>query len=242
VTAVATRSAALVLAAQAVAFLAGCGGDEQEATPPSRSRCVAPAGVSDRPVTVEQTVALVNALPKPLTLSCFIEALGRPLHMHSSQSQLSAQPASGPRSPRVFLFVGANIMTVVPDGIGAHLLELGEQRANFRSLKAEIAFPVTAPITPEMPFEHVMFNERLTSCAFCHAEEEADPSVSYTKAFVSRALRPAARLRVPLDGLRKEHELCQPLNEPERCALLDALFGWGPTEEQEFPPAMPTFD
>jgi hypothetical protein len=203
---------------------------------------VAPAGISNQPATIEQTVALVNALPKPLTLPCFVESLARPLRLHASQSEFSAQPALGARSPRVFIFVGENVMTVVPAGMGSHLLELGEQRANFRSLKAEIEFPVLAQVTPQAPFEQVMFNEQLTNCAFCHAEEAVEAVVGGARAFLSEALRPISRLRVPLGGLQREHDLCDATAEPERCALLDALFGWGPPEDQEFPPGMPTFE
>lgn len=241
-TAVVPRFPAFLLSVQSVALLFGCGGDEAAQPLQQHSPgCVAPAGVSNQPESIAQTVTLIEALPKPLTLPCFIEALGRPLRLHASQSEFSAQPAFGARSPRVFLFLGANIMTIVPTGPGAHLLEFGEQRADFRSLKAEIAFPVTEPITAEAPFRQVMFNDELTNCAFCHAEEVLDPNVTGTKAFVSRALRPVPRSRVALDVFRRERELCSPASEPERCAMLEALFGWGQTEEQDFPPDMPTF-
>jgi hypothetical protein len=203
---------------------------------------VAPASVSNQPTNIEQTRLLVNALPKPLSLPCFVESLARPLRLFASRSLLSAQPATGVRSPRLFLFVGANVMTIVPEGDGAHLLELGEQRPDFRSLKAEIAFPVTAELPPDAPFSRAMFNDQVTGCAFCHAFEEQDPSIDYARAFVSEALRPLDGERVAIESVRAEHARCDATREPERCALLRALFAWGPTEEQPFPAEMPTFD
>ncbi len=224
-------------------FLVGCGeGDAQPAPGRARSpECVAPAGVSNHPTSIEQTRLLINALPKPLTLACFVESLARPLRLFASRSQLSAQPATGLRSPRLFVFMGANTMTVVPEGDGAHLLEFGEQRDDFRSLKAEIPFPVTTELAPDAPF-HIMFNERLTNCAFCHAAEEQDPSIGYARAFVSEALRPRDGERVAPESMRAELASCDASREPGRCALLDALFGWGPVEEQPFPAGMATFD
>lgn len=223
-------------------FVSSCGdGNEAEPARKHSPRCVAPPGVSNQPLDIAQTVELVNALPKPLTLPCFVESLARPLRAHASRSQVSAQPAVGQRSPRLFLFVGANIMTIVPAGIGSHLLEMGEQRADFRSLKAEIEFPVTAQLAPEDPFTHVMFNEQVTNCAFCHAVEQQDPSVPFTRAFASEALRPRLSEHVPLGSVRAELETCDAALEPERCSLLDSLFGWGQVDELFFPDAMPVF-
>ena len=204
-------------------------------------RCRAPAGVSDLQRSIDETLALANTLPKPLTLPCFVEALARPLQLHATRSVISAQPAVGARSPRIFVYIEPLVMSVAVEGMGAELLELGEQRADFRSLKGELRFPIEESLPPSRPFEQVVFSEGLTGCAFCHAAEAREPAIQFTPAFVSQALRPFGPNRVPLAGLREERAACDEAEEPERCALLDALFGWGDTLEWEFPQAMATF-
>ena len=69
---------------------------------------------------------LVNALPSPVTLPCFLQALARPLKMHAAVSLISAQPSVGARSPRIFLFFDGLRVSIVPAGAGAPLLEMGE--------------------------------------------------------------------------------------------------------------------
>jgi cytochrome c553 len=203
--------------------------------------CQAPAGVSDRPRSIDQTVELVNALPKPLVLPCFVEALARPLLLHATLSVLSQQPARGLGSPRMFIYLDPLILSVAPAGAGAHLLELGEQRPGYRSLKAELAFPIAREVAAAEPYEHALFNEALTGCAFCHADEQRDPAVVGASGYVSQSLRPLPGERLPLLGVRDELAHCDAELEPERCAMLDALFGWGEAVDWEFPPEMATF-
>lgn len=202
---------------------------------------MAPAGVTNRPTTIEESVALANVLPKPLTLPCYLEALARPLPLHASRGQFSAQPARGARSPRLFISFEPLIMTIVPEGIGRYLLEFGEQRAEHRSLKGELQFPLHAEVAPGEVYEHTLFNPELTNCAFCHASERLDDSVPGGHAFISQSLRPHESERVALDFLRSEPEACDADAEPDRCAMLDALFGWGEVEDWEFPQGMATF-
>src|SRR5437868_4300008 len=110
-----------------------------DAAPPSR--CQPPSGTSGAPRTIMEVTALANALPHPLALTCFLEALERPLDLHAALSTVSLQPAPNPRSPRIFLFTGDVIMSVAPDGLGQSLLEIGQLVAPDRSLKAELKFP-----------------------------------------------------------------------------------------------------
>lgn len=208
---------------------------------PSPARCQAPAGLIREPRSIEQSVELVNALPKPLTLSCFIEALGRPLRLHAATSSVSNQPSRGTRSPRIFISLETLVMTVVPEGRGAHLLEFGEQRPELRSVKAELSFPIEENVSSSLPYENALYTEELTGCAFCHGIEERDPSVIAGPAFVSQSYRPFDHQRVPLSSLQQEHATCDAVVEPERCALLDALFGGGDVADWEFPEEMDTF-
>jgi hypothetical protein len=108
-------------------------------------------------------------------------------------------------------------------------------------LKAEIAFPVTEELSRAAPFERILFRENLTLCGACHQDEEHAADVTFTRAFVSRALRPLPRERVALEALAPELDACDPGREPERCALLEAVFGGGPVVEREFPATMSTF-
>ncbi|MES1178534.1 MAG: hypothetical protein ABUL62_29700 [Myxococcales bacterium] len=218
---------------------AGAGGAQYRQ--PSES-CRAPAGVSNDPQSIAETVALINALPKPLSIPCFLESLARPLSMMATFGVLSAQPAVGVRSPRMFLFFGPNRMSIVPDGVGANLLEFGEQRPDYRSLKAEIEFPVTDIIPQNLPFDRVMFNDQLTTCGLCHASEQSEASPFTTHAFVSQSLRPAPRNAVTLQSLQYELAICNRGAEPYRCAMLDSLFSLGPVTDAQFPIEMQTFE
>jgi len=220
-----------------------CGAEP--AAPPARvhaAGCVAPAEMSNRPSTIEASVALANALPKPLTLPCYLEALARPLPLHASLSVFSAQPARGPGSPRFFINFEPLVMTVVPTGDGAHLLEFGEQRAGHRSLKGELAFPLLAPVAPGEVYEHTLLTAEVSNCALCHASEQLDTSVPGGRGFVSQSLRPHDGERVPLERVRASRSTCDAQTEPDRCAMLDALFGWGEVVDWEFPREMATFD
>jgi hypothetical protein len=203
--------------------------------------CVAPAGVSNSPRTITDAVALVNALPKPLTLPCFLEALARPLEIEATFSVFSAQPAQGRRSPRIFLFLDPDIMSIVPDGDGAPLLEFGQEQPDFRSLKGQITFPVLAALTPTAPFEDLLFNDQLSTCGLCHASEQQEPTISGVRAFISESLRPRLADQVAADELRQQLAICDHATEPDRCAMLDGLLGWGTVTDRAFPSQMDTF-
>jgi hypothetical protein len=203
--------------------------------------CTAPTGLGS-PTDIAQVVDWINALPKPLSLACFLETLARPLPIYASESLFSAQPAVGRRSPRMFLFAAPSlIMTITPDGEGSHLLEFGERRTDTTSLKGEISFPVTAALGPAAPYDHLIVQGRFTTCSGCHDNEEQDPGITFARAFISRAIRPAPAERVGLEELHREARECDELAEPERCAMLIAVFGQGNVLNAEFPATLETF-
>lgn len=215
--------------------------DTPEMPPPPQRSCLPPEGTTGSPSTVTEVLALINALPKPTSLGCVLESLDRPLRIDATRGTISAQPARGERSPRVFLFTGRTMtMSITLEGPGSDLLELAQDFGEFRSLKAELEFPVETVLDEGAPYRQVMFNEDVTGCAFCHAAEERYGEITHSKAFISEALRPVERERVPLERLQLEYELCDPTAEHHRCELLDGLFKWGPTEQASFPPEMPT--
>jgi hypothetical protein len=205
------------------------------APPPSACR---PAGVSGSPRTIAEVVALANALPRPLALTCFLESLDRPLEIQAALSTVSLQPAPAARSPRIFLFAGDVIMSVVPDGKGQSLLEMGQLVAADRSVKAELRFPITEPVAPEYPFAHVRDGDG-TTCRFCHPNEEPAPTIG-GGAFSSGAFKPVYRAKVDVESLRGERERCDERAEPSRCAILGALFDHGEVRGREFPDGVPT--
>jgi hypothetical protein len=220
----------------------GCGGGGGSPGTGGRPdpRCVAPAGAATTPQTIAGVIDLINALPAPLSLPCFLQALDRPLKMHATVSLISAQPSSGARSPRIFLFSDGLRMSVVPVGIGSHLLEMGEIRDGIRSIKAEVEFPVTAPLSAQTPFDRIMYTPDITGCAFCHPQEELAPDISIAQAWSSLALRPAPVNGVGIDFLSAETSSCDPAVEPDRCAMLHGLFDQGTPIEQAFPAALAT--
>ena len=193
------------------------------------------------PHTIAELVTLLNALPKPLTVACFVESLSRPLAVNATRSVLSAQPADGARSPRTFLFFDGLTVSVVAAGDGARLLEIGERRGEALSLKAELEFPITTQLSEGTPFERVRYDERLSTCGFCHQGETPAPDIAASNAFISPALRPPARERVFVSDLATEHAACNAEAEPDRCALLDALFRTATPIEHEFPATYKTF-
>jgi hypothetical protein len=220
----------------------GRGANEADAGDDQRGRCRAPAGVTNAPNSVSQVVELLNALPKPVTLPCFLESLARPLALHAANSEFSAQPAVGARSPRIFLFIDPLVLSIAPAGAGAQLLEFGEQRSAGTSLKAELEFPITEQLDAEAPYRRLAFAASVSACGVCHQGERLAEDVGSSLAFISPALRPLPIQRVPISKLIAELDSCDPGQEPDRCALLDALLSQRPAPlEREFSPTLDTF-
>ncbi|WP_437607251.1 hypothetical protein WMF20_41565 [Sorangium sp. So ce834] len=195
----------------------------------------APAAGAQNPRSIAEVVRMVNTLEKPLELPCFLAHLAGPLQMTAALSTASAQASFDRRSPRIFVFLDPLVFTVVPEGSGRDLLEFGERRGDARSLKGEIAFPVTSELTPGAPFEHIIFNEQYSTCAFCHADETRAPDIPFARAFESLALRPLDKAVISLDELRSEVRSCDAESDPYRCAMLHALFDRDGVIQRDFP-------
>jgi len=203
------------------------------------ARCEAPPGLGS-PQTIAEALALMNALPPPITVACVIQSLDRPLAITATSSTLSAQPAAGAESPRIFAFSGPLVLSIVPDGAGRDFLEFGEGRGEIDSLKGEIKMPAEQPISADSPFEHLRFNEQITICGFCHRNERPAIDQEHPNAFISSILRPVEDRDVALEDLRAEHAACDPALTPERCEILSAVFDHGPVLEQRFPEELGT--
>lgn len=219
------------------------GGDAGTDAAAALSRCRAPAGTT-APRRISDIVQLINALPMPLSLPCVLEALPRPFELHAFRSVISAQPAEGRRSPRLFLFYDGLILSVVPAGMGSHLLEFGQIRSPTHTLKGEIEFPVHAQLGPQAPYDRILYQDSdHTTCGFCHPGESQDEGITFTRAFSSQMMLPTVlRDRVSVEELLQERRQCDAAAEPERCAMLASLFDQGTPVDKEFPKVLVPVD
>lgn len=187
--------------------------------------CEPPPGLGS-PSTIADVVALVNALPRPTRLSCVLESLERPLAVYASTSTAGAQPASGSHNPRLFLFRGELVMSVVLEGEASATLELAQAIGERRSIKAELAFPVDAELTPSAPYDQVELGAG-TSCGLCHGAEARVPSIDFANAWASDVFQDDPDQALPLSFVRQNAIDCDHEAEPQRCEMLDAIFGHG---------------
>lgn len=219
-------------------FLLACGDGTGEAAGAQQpERCIPAPGTTGSPSSIAETVDLVNGLPKPVSLACFLQALDRPLRLVASLSVFSAQPAMGRRSPRIFLFMEGIIHSIVPEGSARNLLEMGEATSPGSSIKAELEFPVTENVTLATAFERLPMGD-ITTCGVCH--DGRAPVLGIEGAVESEVLRPADRELMPLAELEEEARRCDVALEPERCAMLGALFQHGEVVATEFPRSVRT--
>ncbi|MEM6992955.1 MAG: hypothetical protein AAF721_20735 [Myxococcota bacterium] len=202
---------------------------------PATRRCQVPDGTSASPGSIAAAIDLINALPPPVDIACFIESLDRPLQVVATASAFSAQPSGDVRAPRVFIRSGALTMAVVPIGLGKHLLEFSEHAGERRSIKGELELPAKGPLPPSAAFDRVRVGEA-TTCSVCHDGEA--PVDALAVAYGSETLRPLPEFDVPVANLRSEAQRCQDMSadaRPPRCALLGALFGHGDVEPGTLP-------
>jgi hypothetical protein len=194
---------------------------------PTRARCSPPAGVSGSPRNIQQAVELMNSLPKPTTLTCFVESLDRPLELYLTRSELSVQPANGTRSPRTFIVSGDLLMAIVPDGAFSSLLELGQLSAPGRSIKGEIEFPLTTSVTASGITDHIKIGSS-SLCGGCHGGETRPVDAFFVDgSYESLVAVPISVYEVDLESLRQEAIECDQAREPVRCDMLGALFDHG---------------
>jgi hypothetical protein len=189
--------------------------------------CTTPLGVSGTPRNMSEALILMNSLPKPVSLACFLQALSRPLALYMTRSDRSLQPSPGARSPRTFIVFEPMVMSIVLDGPASIALELGYRTSASRSVKTEILFPLTTDVTFDNVFDEVM-SGRLTKCGACHTGETLTfhPDLP-VDVFESDIIAPFDIYEVDVEALRAERTSCDAAAEPERCALLAALFDHG---------------
>ncbi len=204
------------------------GGGPDPAQPSSDPNvCVTPLGVSGTPSTLSEAMILMNSLPKPTSLACFLQALSRPLEVYLTSSNQSLQPSPGPRSPRAFIVFEPLVMSIVFEGEAHIALELGYRTTPTRSIKTEILFPLERDVTYANFFDEVQVGEA-TRCGACHTSEvQASTDDFPVDVFESDILEPFDSFEVDVESLRSERMSCDAAAEPERCALLAAVFDFG---------------
>lgn len=202
--------------------------------------CVLSPGISARPSTFADITAIINSLAKPVSLSCFLRVLERPLTIYASESPLSAQPSPDSRSPRVFIFNENLIMSVVLSGRAANYLELSELVDSQRSVKGEIKFPVLVDLPTAAPYQQVVDSTGARSrCTLCHQNEMVHTETTSTLAFVSGTLQPKPSYKVLIADLERDRGRCNEQTESQRCSMLSGIFGQGEVTEGAFPSDMP---
>lgn len=207
------------------------------------ARCSPPEGTSGNPKTIYEVLDLVNGLPHPVQLPCLLETLDRPLSLNANFNTQSAQPALGKRSPRIFVILNGSLsMSLVP---GADpTLEFGERNASEPgfSVKGELHFPVQDQLVPEDAFARLapgastgLTLDQATKCGVCHDNEKPAPDYPVRGAFTSAVVKPTSFFAVEVDDIERERDTCDAALEPERCAVLHALFDHGDVVQTAFP-------
>ena len=189
--------------------------------------------------TIRDAVTRLNVLPRPVTAACFIAGLTRPLELVGTTSVTSAQPAAGRQSPRIFVLLPGLVVSVVPAGDGAKLLEFAQWMTPTRTLKGEVVLPLEAPLSFNAPYTQVHSNFGVTSCGLCHRNEVAHPTIE--GGFVSDAYRPEEYSLVTLAELSALHAACAEEDVSERCTLFHALFDFGVVSQGAFSSAVELF-
>ncbi|MEO8900996.1 MAG: hypothetical protein ABI488_04990 [Polyangiaceae bacterium] len=219
---------------------ASSAGGGASVNPLGRAKCHPPPGASGSPRTIEEAIALLNALPKPTNVACFVESLDRPFTAYATNSQFSAQPALSTRSPRVFIKLNNLRISIVIDGDSSDLLEFSYLVDDLHSIKGEVKTPIEQALAPSAPYDRVQSGEG-TTCGLCHYGEERVLDITFAAAFASIPFRPRPETYVSLDSIAVDARGCDWVAEPHRCELLSALFDNGTVTEEAFPPTMPTF-
>lgn len=203
-------------------------------------RCVPGPGATGSPRSVEDVVALINTLPKPVTAACLIESLTPPLKVFAMRSTASLQFSMSQDDPRWFILFWPLIISVTSAGPGAEVVEMSVvQPGNQLSLKAELRLPVDAPVSNALAYERIRLGVGTTCAHFCHQHEVRDNRIAHAEAFLSKAIRPSAHFEISLAYLEKVRSACKSPADSLRCDLLHAVLVRGKAVREEFPQDMP---
>lgn len=208
---------------------------ESEQLSTSMSDCRLRAGESSlNPLNVDQVVELINRIEKPVTVNCLISFLQAPLKIYAVNNQASAQAAAGFESPRIFIFNQNLILSVVPDGDGKDFVEMSEVVGIFRSIKAELKFPINDIIVNGDAFKSIINSQGLSTCRGCHDNAVVADQITTGPAFITDMVLPDPNKRVPASNLNFWARNCDANANPFRCEMLKVIMINGRAEESNF--------
>lgn len=257
-----SRHCRSIAASTFLALITACGGsvtpesdppiDDTPTDPPiedpvAQSDCSTPNHLAL--TDIESVTDWLNALPRPLELPCFVESLPRPLYVNMTDGVISAQPANGTHNPRIFIFMGRLILSIVPQEKAdpdsneppPNLLEMSYRTEGIQSIKAELAFPIEKTLSYSDAYTRVIApGYHVTICGVCHAHEEQVNSFDGVAVYQSQMLRPYFHSKVSIGLIKNEKEYCDKQEEPHRCAMLDAFVGDGDLYWQDFDSEVPS--
>ncbi len=219
------------------ASLPDAGSTPAHEAPLSLARC---GGEQREPTSITDTIAKINALA-PADGPCVVASLPRPLKVVATMGNLSAQPADGAKSPRLFFLLPKLVVSAVPSGAGSEVLEFGEWVGEVRTIKGELALPVNEATSTDAAFTRVLDSmAEGTACRSCHRDEMRHDTLP--NAFVSMAFRPEPGQVVTVAELQKLHETCTAENDSSpRCEMFHALFDFGEVQQGAFATKVETF-
>ncbi len=212
-----------------------CSGDRGAETSTSTGSCTETNEALGNPQTIEETIKLINALPKPASVDCFLNSLKAPLSVFATSSTFSAQPAVDVNSPRIFILKNKLVLSVVPAGTGRNVLEFSEVDGTLDSFKGEVQFPVTEMVTVDTIVSHISATTNASTCLVCHSSERKSPYKSMGNMFASRIVRPTESQRVQYPYLRAQATSCNPAINKVRCDILSAIYVKGQATDGSFP-------
>ena len=185
--------------------------------------------------TISQVVNLINVLPKPLSLDCFIRAIKRPLNVFATNSPASVQPAFDADNPRIFIIRQKLILAVVPKGAGKYLLEMSQATTATSSIKAELQFPIQGEISNDAPFSRILEGSYGTSCRICHSNEGLATGTGNSFSYQSNILMPLSASQVSSDYMKAQAMFCNSNFDKYRCQIIRSIFIDGQAKDTQFP-------
>ncbi|RYZ57988.1 MAG: hypothetical protein EOP07_08340 [Proteobacteria bacterium] len=196
--------------------------------PNARILCKAPKGVNNDPRTIDELMTLINALPKPMTVACLIDALKGPFKVNATSNNFSGQPAYSSDLPRIFLLFGTQLfVAVVPKGEGGKAVEVSYRLANGSSVKGELHFPVTENLAVDAPYTSIITSGQSgTICGGCHFPEVWAGAEFPISAFASSFVLPIPEMNVTISRINKRAKICA-TEVADECPVLEALFYQG---------------
>lgn len=211
----------------------GCSGNEGKKS--SSVSCSDVAAELSDPQSIADAVALINALPRPLTIDCFLNSLKAPLKVFAINNKASAQPAADQQSPRIFILKDRFVFSVVPAGTARNLLEFSELNTANESFKGELEFPIEGTVTIDQILSRISQTTNTSTCVNCHSQERIIPYKSLGSLFASQVVSPNESQRVSYPYLRAQATACSPDINKFRCDMLNAIYTKGQATDAPFP-------